>query len=703
MSEDSSSGASRKLTAQLRDLSAFQAFTASLGQDRSEQDIAKLVASSLPSVWGDILGAVGLRSIKAKAGWEFYGHIDGVPLDAGMSKNLQAIFTAVDAASSPGTTTVLGTKLPLALRKRKLQALHLLPVRTLENQLGALLLGTRDAEPLSPERKIFLSSLANHLAMALTNARLRRDLRDQNLLLEDAVRARTAELQSLLEIAQAVSAHLDRDQLFRAVGQAVESLVSFDRMVIVLPHSREDLIVYAFETKKGDHSLPLGATLPRVGSLPGWVLKHKKPFIGSSLVDVRQFPVSLDILSQKGMQSSCALPLLVVDRVVGVLVFHGKDQAVFNPVKLPLFEKLSAVVALALDNCLAYEQIRQLTDQLTRENVYLREEIKTEHRFHEIVGRSRPLKKVLKRIELVAPTDSSILITGETGTGKELIARAIHHLSKRQKRPLIKVNCAALPAGLIESELFGHEKGAFTGALTRKIGRFELAHQGTIFLDEIGDLPQEIQIKLLRVLQEYEFERVGSTETIKVDVRLITATNRDLVKAVEEGRYRADLYYRLNVFPVHLPSLREREDDIPLLVQYFVDKYATKIGKPIDTVSQETIKKLKSYTWPGNIRELENVIERSVILSSGSVLEVEDEFLVPSSSSLDQEGKEILTLQELDRDHITRILNQTRWVIEGPRGAARILDLHPNTLRSRIKKLGIERADERAIRDSRDL
>ncbi len=399
-------------------------------------------------------------------------------------------------------------------------------MRTLDAQLGTLLLGTLNAKPLSPERKIFLSSLANHLAVALTNIRLRRQLRDQNLRLEDTVRERTDELRSLLEIAQAVSAHLERDQLFHAVAQALESTVSFDRMVIVLPRPKEDLIVYAFEPTKGDHSLPPGPNLPRGGTLPGWVLEHKKPFIGSSLEDVRQFPVSLNILSQQGMQSSCALPLLVEDRVLGVLILHGENQGAFNPVQLPLFEKVAAAVALALDNCLAYERIQQLKDQLTQENVYLREEIKTEHRFHEIVGRCRPLTKVLKRIERVAPTDSSILITGETGTGKELIARAIHHLSKRQKRPLIKVNCAALPAGLIESELFGHEKGAFTGALTKKIGRFELAHQGTIFLDEIGDLPQETQVKLLRVLQEQEFERVGSTETIKVDARLITATNR---------------------------------------------------------------------------------------------------------------------------------------------------------------------------------
>jgi len=291
---------------------------------------------------------------------------------------------------------------------------------------------------------------------------------------------------------------------------------------------------------------------------------------------------------------------------------------------------------------------------------------------------------------MVAPTDSSILINGETGTGKELIARAIHNLSQRKDKPLIKVNCAALPTGLIESELFGHEKGAFTGALSRKIGRFELAHQGTLFLDEIGDLPQEVQIKLLRVLQEQEFERVGGTQTIKVDVRLITATNRDLEKAVAENSFRADLYYRLNVFPIDLPSLSERKEDIPLLVQYFLKKYATKMGKRIETISQETMRQLTAYPWPGNIRELENVIERGVILSPGSILDIEDEFLLPSSTQLEQ--RESLTLQEVERNHIIKSLDKTGWVIEGPKGAAKILNLHPNTLRGRMKKLEIKRA-----------
>ena len=326
--------------------------------------------------------------------------------------------------------------------------------------------------------------------------------------------------------------------------------------------------------------------------------------------------------------------------------------------------------------------------RLEAANVYLQEEIKDTHNFEELIGGSTSLKKVLKNVERVAPTDSTVLITGETGTGKELIARAIHNLSPRKGRPLVKVNCAAIPAGLIESELFGHEKGAFTGALTKKIGRFELADKGTIFLDEIGELPLDLQSKLLRVLQEGEFERVGGTQTFKVNVRVIAATNRDLEQQSRTGHYRPDLYYRLNVFPIHLPALREREGDIPLLIQYFVRKFAANLGKKIDRIPERMIAALQRYQWPGNIRELEHVIERAVILSEGLELEAID-WLSPSHGKTG-EGK-TLTLEELERQHIVDVLEQTNWRVSGEKGAAKILDLNPTTLEARMKKLGIER------------
>lgn len=339
----------------------------------------------------------------------------------------------------------------------------------------------------------------------------------------------------------------------------------------------------------------------------------------------------------------------------------------------------------------AYEKIHELKTQLEKENVYLKDEIKTTYNFEEIIGSSEALKKdVIEKVRMVAGTDATVLLRGETGTGKELIARSIHNSSKRADRPLVKVNCPAIPSGLIESELFGHEKGAFTGALAKKVGKFELADGGTVFLDELGDLPLDAQAKLLRVLQEREFERVGGNVTFRVDVRVIAATNRNLEKAVNDGKFRADLFYRLNVFPIQSPSLRERTEDIADLSIYFMNKYAKRFGKEIETISESTIEKLKKYSWPGNIRELENVIERAVILSSGDELVI-SESLVSSSGHPDFKDSRSPRLEDVERDHIVSVLNQTNWQIHGEGGAAKILDMNPSTLRTRMAKLGIKK------------
>jgi formate hydrogenlyase transcriptional activator len=334
--------------------------------------------------------------------------------------------------------------------------------------------------------------------------------------------------------------------------------------------------------------------------------------------------------------------------------------------------------------------IEQEKARLQQQNQYLQEEIRSVHNMDEIIGRSPVQLAALDKVAHVAPTDATVLICGETGTGKELIARAIHSNSQRRDKPLIKLNCAALPAGLVESELFGHEKGAFTGAIARRIGRFELADKGTIFLDEIGELPLETQAKLLRVLQEHEFDRVGGTSSRKVDVRVIAATNRNLLKAVIEKAFREDLYYRLSVFPIMLPPLRERSDDIPLLVRFLLDKFAARIGKSVDGVSQETMQRLTAYSWPGNVRELENILERAVILATGRTLEIGRDVLAEPVSATAAGPR--LALEDVERNHILDILGRTGWVIDGPKGAATLLGLHPNTLRSRLKKLGIERA-----------
>ncbi|MFN0060343.1 MAG: sigma 54-interacting transcriptional regulator [Planctomycetota bacterium] len=332
--------------------------------------------------------------------------------------------------------------------------------------------------------------------------------------------------------------------------------------------------------------------------------------------------------------------------------------------------------------------LEQEKARLEAQNLYLREEIQGRHNFEELIGTSTALKKVLKNVERVALTDSTVLITGETGTGKELIARAVHNLSLRKNQPLVKVNCAAIPSGLIESEFFGHEKGAFTGALTKRLGRFELADKGTIFLDEVGDLPLDLQAKLLRVLQEGEFERVGSAETTKVNVRVIAATNRNLEQLVKAGGYRPDLYYRLNVFPIHLPALRERDGDIALLVSYYVRKFAAGLGKKIERISEPTLMALQRYQWPGNVRELEHVIERAVILSEGPELELRDFSAQPNSKVA---AATTSTLEEIERQHIISVLEQVHWRVSGAQGAATILGLKPTTLEARMKKLGIRR------------
>ncbi len=343
-----------------------------------------------------------------------------------------------------------------------------------------------------------------------------------------------------------------------------------------------------------------------------------------------------------------------------------------------------------MENALAHQEIRELRDRLAQENVYLQEEIRSEINFEEIVGKSVALQRLLKKVETVAPTDSTVLICGETGTGKELIARAIHNLSPRHSNAFVKMNCAAIPTGLLESELFGHEKGAFTGAVAQRIGRFELANRGTVFLDEVGEIPLELQTKLLRVLQEREFERLGSTRTIHTDARLIAATNRDLSEMVEEQNFRSDLFYRLNVFPVRVPALRERPEDIPLLVRHFVQHFARRMNRVIETIPCETMSALTQYQWPGNIRELQNLIERAVILSPGPVLRVPLQDL-PSRSIAGSDKRRPQTLAEAERLHILQALKETKWVIAGPNGAAARLGMNRSTVQFRMKKLGIAR------------
>ena len=506
---------------------------------------------------------------------------------------------------------------------------------------------------------------------------------------EAALRRSEQKNRVLLQVNNAIIANLDREGLFGSISQALREVVPFDRTTLALYDPEKDVLrVITFEGPAPAREFgSVGTELGRESSPVGWVFDHDRPFIRDDLEREREFPVEEELL-REGIRSLVVVPLRSKGKILGTLNLGSEAPGRYSEDDAEFLVEVATQIALAIENMQAYEEIAQLKARLERENLYLQQEIKIEHDFEDIVGQAPAIKKVLNAIETVAPTDATVLICGETGTGKELVARAIHNLSHQKNKALVKVNCAALPSTLIESELFGHERGAFTGAIWRKMGRFELAHGGTIFLDEISDLPLELQAKLLRVLQEGEFERVGGSRTIKVDVRVIAASNRELDRAVEEGTFRADLYYRLNVFPIEVPSLRERRPDIALLVQHFVSKYEAKLGKRIETVSQETMAELTTYNWPGNIRELENVIERGVILSQGVRLELGEWLPRPNVGAA---GSRIPTLDELQREHILEVLELTDWRVSGERGAARLLGIKPTTLDARMKKLGIQR------------
>jgi len=398
-------------------------------------------------------------------------------------------------------------------------------------------------------------------------------------------------------------------------------------------------------------------------------------------------------LTNIGMQSGCWVPLIYRDEVIGTLNVSSRKEGAFTLRDAEMLADFADQVAVAVNNAVAFKQLAESRDRLDQEKQYLEEEINLENRFEDIVGESAGLKQVLRQIETVAPTDATVLIQGETGTGKELLARSIHRLSPRHNRTFIKLNCAAIPSGLLESELFGHEKGAFTGAIARKMGRLELASEGTLFLDEVGELPLDLQPKLLRALQEREIERLGGTRPISVNVRLIAATNRDLGKMVQEKQFRADLFYRLKVFPIFAPPLRERAKDIPILVRHFVATHSRRMGKSIGTIPEATMEALARWKWPGNIRELENFLERAVILTRGSVLYAPLAELETADEEEDAEAMDNPLLHTAEREHILRVLKSCKGMIGGSDGAAARLGLKRTTLNSKLKKLGIERRD----------
>jgi formate hydrogenlyase transcriptional activator len=540
-----------------------------------------------------------------------------------------------------------------------------------------------DDRPMSedPLRLVVLETFAARAGAELERVRADQELRSVN-----------RELDAMLAMNRAIGRHLNRDELFGALAWSLNALVPTDRFGIELPIEGGRLQGHIL-TPRGAQAEPTQPTvLPAAGTACAWVMEHREWVVTASRDELReQFPVTFDVMSQEGMESLCAMPLVSGERCRGALFFMAGAKGAYEHVRRGFLEQVVSAVSVAVDDCLAHEELRRLRDRLAAEKTYLQEEISGQHNFEEIVGSSAAIKRVFNAIEQVAATDATVLLLGETGTGKELIARAIHNLSGRKDHVLVKVNCAAIPPGLIESELFGHEKGAFTGALARKVGRFELADGATLFLDEVGDLPLDLQPKLLRVLQEGEFERLGSTKTIRTDVRLIAATNRDLERAVEDNAFRADLFYRLNVFPIRLPALRERPEDVSLLIKYFVRKCAAKLGKKIETIPQATLAALQGYSWPGNVRELENVIERAVILTQGSELDLGD--WLPKAVAVHGEPGPgaVPSLEELERAHILHVLERTGWRVSGEKGAARLLGLKPTTLEARMRRLGITR------------
>jgi formate hydrogenlyase transcriptional activator len=529
--------------------------------------------------------------------------------------------------------------------------------------------------------------------------------RAQEALQKSEERSRT-----LLEINNAIITSLTQESLLQSVSEVVRRVIPSDGCVFTLYQpARETFRYLSVVSDFGSDFFRPGTEFDPKDSVTAWVFQHRRAVIRSDLEKQHKYSNDRRLLA-KGIRSDCVVPMLARGKAIGTLNVGSKKVNQYSDQDAEFLQEVATQVALAVENMQAYEEINALKTRVEAENVYLQEEILRQHNFHEIVGNSPALLDVLRRVEIVAPTEATVLLYGETGTGKELLARAIHSRSPRHGRAMVAVNCGAIPSGLVESELFGHVKGAFTGALQNAIGRFELADSSTLFLDEVGELPADTQIKLLRVLQEHEFQAVGSSRTKQVDVRIIAATNRNLEEDVRSGRFRSDLFYRLNVVPLRVPALRERVTDIPELVLFFLQRYSQKLGKKIDSVSQDTLKHLAAYQWPGNIRELQNVIERGVVLSRGSVLSLDHDLLpvldAPNPAA-DYVGKadsgsaaramtpvqptNLHSLEEIERAHILRVLESTNWIIDGSKGAAHVLRLHHSTLRARMKKLHIER------------
>ena len=568
------------------------------------------------------------------------------------------------------------------LQANAIQSFCILPLFTAQRDIGGLHFGSLHKDSYTEEDIEFMQQVARQVAVAVDNALNF----ESSLAYEEQLARERDRLRALLEINNAVVSCLGRKQLFQAISSSLRRTFGLDYASLLIYDAEiRALRLQMLDFPDGSGAIREDAVVPLDDSLAGYVFQSRQGRLFSLEETLAISKTTGDLMAREGLQSLCCMPLISRANVLGTLNLGSRQRNFFTAGDLQFFLQAAGQVAIALENALAYKRIEELNSRLAEEKVYLEDEIRTDNRFEEIIGQGPALKAILKQVETVAPTDSTVLIYGETGTGKELLARAIHDLSSRRQATFVKLNCAAIPTGLLESEMFGHERGAFTGAIAQRIGRFELAHRGSMFLDEVGEIPLELQTKLLRVLQEREFERLGSSRTIKTDARLVAATNRDLKAMVEERQFRADLYYRLNVFPLTVPPLRERREDIPLLVRYFVQQNARRMNRRITTIPSETMQALARYHWPGNIRELQNFIERAVIISPGPVLQAPVRELKRAIS----DATSVVTLATAEREAIVRALRDAGGRVGGDEGAAAKLGMKRTTLQAKMRKLGI--------------
>ena len=602
------------------------------------------------------------------------------------------------------------------LQKEGVHTIAIVPLTTAQHRLGTINFGRSVPHGATDAEVEFMKRVASQVAVAVDNAI---NFESAQAYQKQLARERDR-LQVLLQINNLLVSTRDIKDLFRGIVSSLKPVLQHDYTSLALLDAASGLLkIHTLDVPAVSAGFKPEFTMSLEGSPAGQAISTGQVFIARGLEINRFHPDVVKFLREQGVDVVCCVPLTTHAHTFGTINFASRNSQAFSTPDVELLQQVAGQVAIALENALAFEEIDALKDKLAVEKLYLEEEIRSEFNFEEIIGDSPALRHTLGQVELAAPAGTTVLILGETGTGKELIARAIHNLSPRSARTFVKVNCAAIPAGLLESELFGHERGAFTGALTQKIGRFEFADRGTLFLDEVGDLPLELQPKLLRVLQGQEFERLGGNRTIRVDARVVAATNMDLAQLVEERKFRSDLYYRLNVFPIHVPALRERPEDVPLLVRYFVQKFSQRQNKTVEYVPSDVMDALVNYPWPGNIRELENLIERAVLLSPSEELHVPLAELKAFSPNLSiplartaamnhpvssahhapaahhsragSSSAHITTLEDAERQHILRALRQTEWRIAGPRGAALLLGMKRTTLQARIRKLGIKR------------